>query len=210
MSTELLADARRLADVVSSMGILASRRPRRPRLNHIGALLCDAVLQSGLNYRTVVSPRVLRVVQLFPQAADLPEFSAVLLRYGAHYVLMWKHHEKPRRLLEIVGLLEAESIKTVLELGSWMDNESNRSRLLDVRGVGPKTIDYMAMLAGADGVAIDRHIEAFLSAVGIAHRDYAQARRIVCFSADLLGVRRASLDQAIWETCSLRERKRRP
>ena len=72
--------------------------------------------------------------------------------------------------------------------------------------MGPKTIDYMAILAGANGVAIDRHIEGFIYTAGIARKDYVDARRIVCITADLLGVSRASLDQAIWETRSLMKR----
>ena len=188
------------------MQILAAGGLRPHRTEHIGALLCDAILQSGINYRTVVAPRVRRVAKLFSYASCLPEFSDVVLRYGAHFVLMWNHKEKPRRLTVVVELLKSESVRTVAELACWLQDQRNRSRVLELRGFGEKTVDYMGMLAGLDAVAVDRHIQAFLGLAGIAGKDYVDARRIVCFSADLLGVSRASLDRAIWETCSRRKR----
>ena len=202
MSGQTVADARTLADKVIAMGVLEATRPPRTQQVHIGALLSDAVLQPGLNYRTVVAPRVNRVVRLFPEAVCLLAFSGILLRHGPNYVLNWKHHEKPRRLTEIVRVLGEESIESAHDLASWLGSETNVAKLLHIRGVGPKTVDYMAILAGADGVAIDRHIESFLEAAGIAPKDYADARRIVCLTADLLGVSRGTLDQALWETCS--------
>jgi endonuclease III len=201
----LVVDGRRLADYVSSIGLLEEKRPQRRKRSHIGAVLCETVLQAGLNYRTVVQPRVSRVLELFPEAARLSQFSRILLHYGAYHVLMWKHYEKPRRLTEIVWLLQDRSIETVGDLATWLENSRNRECLLQLRGFGPKTVDYMAMISGLDEVAVDRHIRAFLRVAGIARRDYKDMRRTVCVAADLLGVSRASLDQAIWERLALRE-----
>ena len=58
---EVLASARQIATHAESMGIVIHATPVRPTIDHIGAALADCILQAGLNYRTVVRPRVERI-----------------------------------------------------------------------------------------------------------------------------------------------------
>ena len=50
-----------------------------PYRDHIGALFTDAILQAGVNYRSVVRPRVERVLFNFPEANTVSSFSNVFV-----------------------------------------------------------------------------------------------------------------------------------
>jgi hypothetical protein len=162
----------------------------------MGALLVDAVLQAGLNYRTVVVPRVNRVLQQFPNAVTTLAFKDVLDQSGAANVLQWAHPEKPRRLCELTVFLIDNAVFTTTAFRAWLLTDTSSTHLA---GIGPKTIDYLKMLCGIDSIAVDRHIQTFVSRAGVRCSDYDVVKQIVERAADVLGVARSELDRAIWD-----------
>lgn len=200
MSTHLnvLRDARILADHIADLSDFPTPLPHRAGWSgHLGAILADSVLQSGLHYTNVVRPRVERVAAE-QCAATLSGFSALIHTQGAVHILYWKSPEKPNRLLRLIALLTSENVETTSDLRDWLRRGESRPRLLTVPGIGPKTVDYLAALAGLPTVAVDRHVSDFAFSAGVRERQYDRLKRIVEYSADLLGVCRAGLDRSIW------------
>ena len=71
-----------------------------------------------------------------------------------------------------------------------------------VRGVGPKTVDYLKTLVGLPAIAVDRHLRTFVSWAGLDLSDYDEISAVLSRAADLLEVHRGSLDHAIWSYVS--------
>lgn len=192
-----LAKARRLADHITSMdGFEMQAAPAG--YHHVGALLADAVLQAGVNYRSVVAPRVRRVLDLFPSTVNTSGVLDVVDEVGAEHFLNWRHPEKPRRLRDVAGLLRYSGIESVNDLRRQLREGMVQDALLGVQGVGTKTVDYIGQLAGISTVAVDRHLWRFLASANVIQPDYEGARQVISFAADLLGVRRGCLDASIW------------
>lgn len=166
--------------------------------DHMGAILTDTILQAGLNYRTVVAPRVKRVMELYPIAYTTSTFLSIIEQDGANQVLNWQHPEKPRRLYEFTQFLFTLSIESDKDLYNWLMIQGNDQSLLKLRGIGPKTIDYLKNLVNLPAVAVDRHIRTFVLNAGITSGRYSEIQAIVEQAADLLNIGRSSLDHAIW------------
>jgi hypothetical protein len=64
------------------------------RYGHIGATLTDAVFQSGIDYDTVVEPRVNRLLEQHPEATTTTAFAKLLEHEGVGSVLRWKSPSK--------------------------------------------------------------------------------------------------------------------
>ncbi|HWY32681.1 MAG TPA: hypothetical protein VNX46_18090 [Candidatus Acidoferrum sp.] len=165
---------------------------------HMGATLSDAILQAGLNYNFVVRPRVLRMLHYFPQANTTSQLLDLIDKYGAAYLLSWNHREKPSRLIAIANFFYVRSIENENCLREWLESSVNAKSLENIRGVGPKTIDYLKMLVGIPSVAVDRHIKTFVQRAGCKTDNYTAIRRVVEDAADRLHVHRTNLDYAIW------------
>jgi endonuclease III len=71
----------------------------------------------------------------------------------------------------------------------------SRKELLAINGIGQKTADYIAWLAGIPTVAVDRHIKRFCGAAGIGTRDIKKAVKVAAVE---LGVDEGCLDYSIW------------
>ena len=166
--------------------------------DHVGAALSDAVLQSGINYRSVVWPRVAHILDLYPKLRTSPEFYALLRAHGAKTILNWKHEEKPRRLTELTRYCVQHNLVSCEDIAEHVCRGSGRQGLLAIRGIGPKTIDYLSGLLGIDAVAVDRHIFSFLRQAGVETADYQFVRRTVVKAAELIGISGRSLDYSIW------------
>lgn len=198
---EAVVRARCLANFIT--GIQGFPWPLRPpcRHGHLGATVADAILQAGINYRTVVLPRVRRLVRRWPHSCRASGFVADLRESGPHRMLDWRDAEKPRRLLDVVQVIVKAQIETEDDLAEWLSG-SGSEKLLEVRGVGPKTVDYLMRLVGLPAVAVDRHVIRFLSAAQVTCEGYQDMRQVVSYAADLLSVDRGHLDQAIWHYMS--------
>lgn len=201
---EELTYARRVADYADGLGI--HHVPVNPRVasDHLGAVLADAVLQAGVSYRTVVRTRIDRIHSRFPEAATLPGLITILERQGTADFLLWSHPIKTQRFESLTELLATQGISTTFELKLWLNRNDTRKHLLSVRGIGPKTCDYLSCLVGIDCIAVDRHVRTFASEAGVTISDYERLKSVVSCAADLLGMTRRDFDAWIWKTTSTR------
>ena len=71
-----------------------------------------------------------------------------------------------------------------------------------MRGIGPKTIEYIKILIGSQTTAVDRHVMRLLSEAGLNISSYDEARNILNLAADILGVERVIFDHSIWQYMS--------
>jgi endonuclease III len=196
------SDAQLLASYVRSLDDFTLIDEIVGDYDHMGATILDAVLQAGTTYDTVVRPRVERILADYPGANTTSRFLDVLLREGAKSVLDWDHNEKPLRVIHLTGFLWRQGIETEEQLREWIEEESNVEKLLSIKGVGPKTVDYLGMLVGRATVAVDRHLIRFLENAGVSVTSYAEAREILNQAADILGIDRRRFDQTIWHRMS--------
>lgn len=193
-----LARARRIAEHAEALGLLESNLPLREAQSHLGAVLADSVLQAGLSYRSVVLPRVRRIIYTYPQAAQLAGVSEIVASDCVAEFLAWTHPTKLARFTDLTHFCEEREIHDVLVMQAWLARPSAASELQTVKGVGPKTVDYLACLVGADRIAVDRHILSFTAHAGVDADGYEDVQTIVSYAADLLGIRRRDFDAWIW------------
>ena len=183
---------------------MAAKLPHRERAgpqeryDHMGALMADAVLQAGLNYRTVVAPRVRNLLQRFPYATSIPTFRSVLLEVGSANVLHWSHPEKPLRLLLLTNFLYDNCVFTSTAFRTWLLIDANCAALAGVRGIGPKTLDYLKCLCGIDTVAVDRHLMRFIAKAGVQSPGYSSVQEILERAAGMMEISKTELDRMIW------------
>ena len=194
----LIVFARKLADYLNKLPDFVISKHNGYDKESMGAIIADAVLQAGLNYRTVVAPRVKRILNDYPDAATTLGFLETIDRFGCDVILRWNHPEKPRRVQSLALLLENEQVETKDQLRDWLKNDVNSEKLRAIPGIGPKTIDYLKNLSGLSAIAIDRHIRRLAFEAGIIITDYRTLRKVVEFTADLLDVPQNDLDHSIW------------
>lgn len=177
--------------------------------HHMGATICDAVLQAGVTYETVVRPRIRRMLDTCPKAAKTSDFLRLIQTRRLKEVILWKNNEKPRRIRELTMFLVREGIETEVDLADWLADDANYTRLLMLRGIGPKTADYLKILVGIPTAAPDRYVFRLLEDAGMPACSYGEARDMLNAAADEMGVDRALLDHSIWQYMSRKPRVRR-
>jgi hypothetical protein len=193
-----LSSARLVVQLAQEKGVVRHNLSHREPLHHVGAILADAALQAGLNYRTVVKVRIDRIVQDFPEAATLSGMFSAIGAVGVAEFLRWHHQTKVSRFVCMAELLRNESVEDFHQLRTWLQNPACREKLRAIHGVGPKTVDYLCGLVGLDFIAVDRHIRAFASDAGVTAADYDFLQTVISYAADLLGVSRRHFDASIW------------
>lgn len=193
-----LSSARLVVQLAQEKGVVRDNPTYREPLCHVGAILADAALQAGLNYRTVVKVRIDRIVRDFPEAATLSGMFNAIASVGVVDFLRWHHHTKVSRFIYLAELLRSESIDDFHQLRTWLQKPAAREKLRSIHGVGPKTVDYLCGLVGLDFIAVDRHIRTFASDAGVTAADYDFLQTVVSYAADLLGVPRRHFDASIW------------
>ena len=171
---------------------------------HMGATIADTVLQAGLNYRTVVAPRVRRLLSRWPSAYTSSRFWRGIRRYRLGSVLSWGHPEKLRRIEELTLFLCDSRLETEDDLRCWLQDPCSRQIVMSLRGFGPKTADYLKMLVGLPAVAVDRHVRLFVASAGCRCADYDEIQEVVSSAAARVGVPPSQLDHAIWAYMSMR------
>ena len=165
------------------------------------------MLQAGLNYENVVKPRIASILTMFPHAATVNVLIKVIETEGTPKFLQWGHHEKVSRFDDLVRFVAAHKIDDTVELGDALQDGRFRDDILRVKGIGPKTVDYLACLVGADCIAVDRHIRGFAEAAGLENNGYEYLRQVFSFAADLLDVSRREFDARIWHYQSIKVRR---
>jgi hypothetical protein len=203
---DTLIKARLVANYVSANWTLETvpEVVEQPVSENIAAILVDTVFQAGLNYRTVVLPRVRAIASAFPKLTTLDEMDRAMHMPAFSAALSWSHAEKPSRLRHVVGFLRLHSVSTLADLRSWLHVSKNRVALLTVRGIGHKSVDYLCRLLGIPAIAVDRHAQKLLQLAGVAAPKYLEARRVLEFAADLLLINRGVFDRVMWQRMSER------
>lgn len=199
----MLLAARLVADYARELGADAERQDVRPVYRHMGALLADSVLQAGLNYSSVVRPRVEAILTNFPDYDKTSKLVRLVGEGQTAAFLNWTHEEKVGRFEALVRFMDDRSIESVSELELQLKGAEFVALLRKVRGVGPKTVDYMGCLVGLDSVAVDRHVRTFARRVGVLSDDYDFLKAVFCCAADLLSLSRRQFDAWVWRRESL-------
>ncbi|NTE84957.1 hypothetical protein G6M12_25750 [Agrobacterium tumefaciens] len=197
-TVQMLLAARLVADYARELGADTEKQETRPVYDHMGALLADSVLQAGLNYNSVVRPRVEAILARFPQCDRTSALLPVVGDGKTAAFLNWTHSEKIGRFEALVRFLDRSSIETVSDLAEELNHPRFVELLREVRGVGPKTVDYMGCLVGLDSVAVDRHVRTFARRVGVVNEDYDFLKSVFCCAADLLSLSRRQFDAWVW------------
>lgn len=204
----MTSNALRLKEYISQIDDFKFIEPEYcPYINHVGALFTDTILQAGVNYRSVVWPRVAHVLDTFPYATTVSIFAEILENYGTANVLHWSNAEKIQRMNELVLFCLDHQIETSRQLTEFLRYEQNVNMLKDIHGIGNKTCDYLKRLLGFDTVAVDRHIRSFMESADIYCDDYFDIKEIVEYAADFMEKTRRELDYSIWSYMSRKEQK---
>ena len=187
-----------MADFASSQGVPATYVVQRSTYKHAGALLADAVLQAGLSYRSVVMPRVGRILKEFPDADRVSALRYLVEKGSTAHLLNWQHRTKIERFERLVCFLHRAKVDTTDDMRTVLKSEPFCADLQSLNGVGPKTIDYMACLVGIESIAVDRHIRTFALRSGVDNDAYEFLKNVFCFAADLLSISRREFDAWVW------------
>lgn len=120
--------------------------------DHIGAIIVDATLQRRQNYHTTVLPRVIAMVEAWPDAATTSGFRRRLATGKLSEVINWPSPGRLAQIEEITYVLERQGIETVVDLRVTLGDDAKRGvlreELATVRHVSPKTLDYIETLSG--------------------------------------------------------------
>jgi hypothetical protein len=197
-AVQILVSARRVADFAGALGTPPDMRRVRSCCPHLGAVLADSILQAGLNYATVVRPRVMRILSSFPEASTTDKLVKIVQSGGTRNFLDWEHHLKVSRFDRLVGFIDSNKISDVADLRDCLKSRDFCSLIQELNGIGPKTVDYMACLVGIESIAVDRHIRSFARQVGVEDTDYNHLKNVFCVAADLLSVSRREFDAWVW------------
>ncbi len=172
--------------------------------HHMGATITDAMLQPGINWLNVVKPRIDKIKR-YTAAKSTTGFLKLLEHQSPCKLLDWFDEEKPNRVLGITRFLKGETVETENDLNTWLAADTNIVKLMNQRGIGNKTFDYIKMLVGLPSVAIDRHLNNMLEQANVSHTGYAEAREIIGRVAELMTIEKHVLDHSIWKYMSSRK-----
>ena len=197
----------KLAQYVRSLLDFAIYKAIDGNYDHIDATVADAVLQANMRYATHVKPRVNRILATYPEARTTTAVLALVEKLGATVFLSWRGEDRAERFLRVLGLFAAEGVETDAELQVWLASEATLAKLRTIKGIGPKTVDYVQILVGVSTSAIDRHLLKFLELAGLSPGGYGEAQIVINEAADILSVDRAYFDHSIWQFMSRRASK---
>lgn len=199
----LIKDSRKLANYIQSLDDFTVYSTHKEfEHNHMGALVTDIILQAGLNYNTVVKPRVLHILLNYPNEKTLLDFKDLIGVTGLENIINWKHKTKLKRIVEFIAFLSENRINTCDDLRLYLVGSASKQNLLALNGIGPKTVDYLLKLLDFDVVAVDRHIYSFVEKADMKISGYENTKKTVEFAADFLALSRTSLDCSIWNYMS--------
>jgi hypothetical protein len=120
--------------------------------DHIGAIIVDASLQRRQNYHATVKPRVLALVEAWPDAATTSGFRRHLDTGKLSEVISWPSPGRLAQVEDMTRVLERQGIETFAELRGALGDQVRRTVLRealgDVRHVSAKTLDYIDTLSG--------------------------------------------------------------
>jgi hypothetical protein len=207
MDDSVSSNAHRLKNFIEELdGFEIIPPPREIPYGMMGATICEAILQAGVKYDTVVKPRIEKLRKDYGPITTTSGFLRLINEVGVNALIDWKDNEKPSRIRRITEFFVQEGIETEAELKGWLENEENIIKLKMHRGIGDKTADYFKWLVGIPTTAVDLHIMNFLRLAGIHPKNYYEAKSIVHHTADIKGLDRRVLDHSIWKFMSTGKR----
>jgi hypothetical protein len=170
------------------------------RYDHMGALLADVALQAGLRYETVVAPRVRHVIDSQPNARRTQDVIRLLESMPAEQLLLWKGADKVKRYRRLVEVCAANDADTVGDLREFVATSEGEKAFMAIRGVGPKTFDYLRLLCGIATFPMDRHFVRFLRIAGVKvnRYDYAGSQRLLSMACNQLNLAPGPLERGLW------------
>jgi len=168
---------------------------------NIGKVIIETVLQPGLNYNSVVFPRVQRFKKRYSSFYKLSDFELLLELEGPEELLGVNNKRKTRSLYDLVRFLKEEHIEYIFQLKDLIVSKTFKQKLNDVFGIGKKSMDYMLILLDLDTFAIDRHLFNFVNQFQTIH-SYDLVQQNLQDVADKLGLSYKSLDYYIWSYMS--------
>lgn len=174
---------------------------RTPYYN-MTATLTDSVLQAGMNYKKVVFPRICNILDKYADYRTTCDFIILFQTIPIEEIIQWKNKRKQITICELAWFLYKNKINTEDELAKWISDDINAKKLLEISGIGRKTIDYLKLLSGQQAIPIDRHMFQFLELAGIKTDDYIKASIILKETASFLHTNESVLDKTIWEYMS--------
>jgi hypothetical protein len=202
-------DARTLVNYIESLDSFdIISVPKNQVYSHIGGLFTDIVLQAGLNYNNVVKPRVIHLVFNYPEANTVKGFLNLINIKGLTEIINWRSPIKLQRISDIITFSQCNNIDNCTDLKRFLNIKSNRASFLNLKGIGPKSLDYTLKLLSFDTVAVDRHIVLFVKQAGLQNKDYYSIKSSVEYAADLMDISRTSIDYSIWKYMSEGKNKR--
>lgn len=160
--------------------------------------MADTALQAGLNYATVVRPRVDNLIAAFPDASSISELQQLLSKTPATVLLRWSHPDKVSRFLDLVGLCAVCSVETLDDFQRWVITTAAVTKLRAIHGIGPKSIDYLRMLSGHAAVPMDRHLFRFVAFAGVCTKNYEIAQRAFTDGCTMAGLDTRDAEHQLW------------
>jgi hypothetical protein len=174
--------------------------PTGARYDHMGALLADVALQAGLNYTSVVLPRVQRVAQDYPHARRTTDVVDLLARVPANEILRWNGDDKLTRYRSLVQVCDLHRANTVEDLREFSSTSHGREAFLAIRGIGRKSFDYLRLLCGSVTFPMDRHFLRFLRIAGVdVHAyDYDASQEFLSIACRELKLQPEPVERGLW------------
>ncbi len=201
-------EAARLVKYLEQLDDLTFADQLDPLHHHMGATICDAVVQGRPTFDPLALALLQRVMHLYPEAKSVSGFYRLLRAEGASLVLLWPDGEKVKQVVELTRFLRNERIETEEDFADWLASEENRSRLSAIRGIGPETCDYIRTLLGTETLAGDLLVWSHLHAAGVLSADGSQAGEVLNRAADVMGVPRRLFNYSLWKYVASPRRNR--
>lgn len=174
---------------------------------NMAATLTDAVLQAGMNYKSVVYPRISKILTKHADYKTTCDFIILFQTHPIEEIINWKNINKQNTICELAWFLYINNINDENQLAWWMQSNENQEILLKIKGVGYKTIDYLILLSGQQAIPIDRHMFQFLEMADVITRSYKEASTILKKAAEQLKLNESLLDKMIWSYMSENDHK---
>jgi endonuclease III len=99
-------------------------------------------------------------------------------------------------------------LETESDLSKWLCLPGASGELLAIKGIGPKTVDYLKILVGLPTMAVDRHVRSLCQSLGFDFKEYSEFKSVLCIAAEILAIAPQILDGIIWEYLSSGSQRR--
>lgn len=126
------------------------------------------------------------------------DFIILIQTISLRELIDWNNAAKLERIMQLSWFLFENKVENGDDLATWLNDNDHLLKLTRIKGIGPKTIDYLKMLSGKQAIPIDRHLFKFLELAGVIVKTYEEANALYCMAADKLNIKRYELDKKIW------------